>query len=419
MKKYDVNFKIDKIQELWLTLSDKGFLCFDKITNVSVKSKKKQNNMPFNSRARIETALYRIEDTLKYMNTIPLGTNPQRMQAFDFYDFVNCEVVVIDCIEMLGHIFGCESDISKLKQKNDIFKRNGTDNDFVKYVRSLASVHPLDTSRHPDYNGYENFHCSPRTYWDSTSQDGKDITITIYDSANKQNELEFLRVSINDFVSFLQRWIDLLDIIAIAVKDYERESIEEYKRSVMKTPSDFECYTDYIKYLKEEYIRRGNDTQWDCFDDFVKIFGTSITNLENKAKVELYQNAIKLALSFLHKRTQNMEYGKGYSTGIFRDEDINYTELFIEVHNPVNVGVNHNDLKYCLEKLFVCSDDYRNRMEEIKPWVNQYVKFDNTESYDETYVLVTTALYLESLKRENVLNWNIPNEKKYRWSLLE
>lgn len=59
MKKYDVNFKIDKIQELWLTLSDKGFLCFDKITNVSVKSKKKQNNMPFNSRARIETALYR------------------------------------------------------------------------------------------------------------------------------------------------------------------------------------------------------------------------------------------------------------------------------------------------------------------------------------------------------------------------
>ena len=114
-----------------------------------------------------------------------------------------------------------------------------------------------------------------------------------------------------------------------------------------------------------------------------------------------------------------MEYGKGYSTGIFRDEDINYTELFIEVHNPVNVGVNHNDLKYCLEKLFVCSDDYRNRMEEIKPWINQYVKFDNTESYDETYVLVTTALYLESLKRENVLNWNIPNEKEYRWSLLE
>ena len=57
-------------------------------------------------------------------------------------------------------------------------------------------------------------------------------------------------------------------------------------------------------------------------------------------------------------------------------------------------------------------------MEEIKPWVNQYVIFNNTESYDETYVLVTTALYLESLEQENVLNWNIPNENKYRRRLL-
>ena len=114
-----------------------------------------------------------------------------------------------------------------------------------------------------------------------------------------------------------------------------------------------------------------------------------------------------------------MEYGKGYSTGIFQDSDTNYTELFIEVHNPVNVGVNEYDLKYCIGKLFVHSDDFRYRMEEIKPWINQYVIFDNMELYDETYTLVTTALYLDSLKRENVLNWNIPKEKEYRWSVLE
>lgn len=46
------------------------------------------------------------------------------------------------------------------------------------------------------------------------------------------------------------------------------------------------------------------------------------------------------------------------------------TELFIAVHNPVNVGVNENDLKYCLEKLFIRRDDYRDRMDEIKGWVN-------------------------------------------------
>lgn len=410
MRNFNVNFQIDKINELWNVLSDKGYLCFDKDMEVKINRK----DFTFNARARIETALYRIGDTLNYMNTIPLGTNPQRMQAFDFYDFVNCEVVVVDCIEILAHIFECEKGISDLKQKRDIFNGNGTDNDFVKYVRSLASVHPLDTSGHPKYNGYENFHCSPRAYWDSTMQDGKDLTIAIYDSANTANELEYLRVSIADFVTFLQRWIDFIDVIKVGIKEYEIRRIEENKQTPMKTPCDFENYVDYIDYLKKEYIKRGNAYQWGCFDDFKRIFSTPISNQENVKKVELYKNAIKLSLSFLHDRTQNMEYEKGPSTGIFYDNDINYTELFIVVHNPINLGANGYDIRYCMEKLFVCNDYYRNRMEEIKSWINQYVIFDNTESYNETYVLATTALYLNSLESENVLNWNIPNELKYR-----
>ena len=377
-----MNFQIDKVLELWQILSEKGYLCFDKITNAKIGRK----DIPFNSRARIETALYRIEDTLNYMNKIELGVNRERMQAFDFYDFINCEVVVIDCIEALAHIFGLEKEISEIKGKRDVFRGDGTDNDFVKYVRSLASVHPLDTSGHPKYNGHENFHCSPRAYWDSAMQDGMDLTITIYDSANTQNELEYLRVRVDDFVKVLQRWIDFMDVIMTAIRDYERKTIAEYKETSMKMPCEFDNYVDYIRYLKEEYIKRGNNTQWDCFDDFMKIFSTDITNSENIEKVERYKNAIKLSLAFLHDRTQN----------------------------PVNVGVNDNDLKYCLGKLFVRGDDYRNRMEEIKDWINQYVIFNNTESYDETYTLVTTALYLDSLERENVLNWNIPNENKYR-----
>ena len=60
-------------------------------------------------------------------------------------------------------------------------------------------------------------------------------------------------------------------------------------------------------------------------------------------------------------------------------------------------------------------------MTELKQYIDSIVSNTNTfytESYDETYVLVTTALYLESLEQENVLNWNIPNENKYRRRLL-
>ena len=63
MKRFNVNFQIDKVLELWQILSEKGYLCFDKITNAKIGRK----DIPFNSRARIETALYRIEDTLNYM----------------------------------------------------------------------------------------------------------------------------------------------------------------------------------------------------------------------------------------------------------------------------------------------------------------------------------------------------------------
>ena len=111
MKRFNVNFQIDKVLELWQILSEKGYLCFDKITNAKIGRK----DIPFNSRARIETALYRIEDTLNYMNKIELGVNRERMQAFDFYDFINCEVVVIDCIEALAHNFGLEKEISEIK----------------------------------------------------------------------------------------------------------------------------------------------------------------------------------------------------------------------------------------------------------------------------------------------------------------
>lgn len=38
MKRFNVNFQIDKVLELWQILSEKGYLCFDKITNVKIAS---------------------------------------------------------------------------------------------------------------------------------------------------------------------------------------------------------------------------------------------------------------------------------------------------------------------------------------------------------------------------------------------
>ena len=42
------------------------------------------------------------------------------------------------------------------------------------------------------------------------------------------------------------------------------------------------------------------------------------------------------------------------------------------------------------------------------------MNFKGTESDSEKYVLIMTALYLDSLNRNCTLNWNIPNEAFYR-----
>ncbi len=166
LKKFNIDFKTDKVIGLWMALSDKGFLCFDKVTNVNVRLRKKKNNrftnyMPFKSRARLDCALNRIEDTLKYMNTIPLGSTAGKRSA-------TC---------------------------------------------------------HPQFNRYN-------------------------------DEYDFIGIRVSDFVEYLNRWIDFIDKILIAVKKFETDRIEHYKKIPMKFVSEFSAYSDYIAYLMSEYVER-------------------------------------------------------------------------------------------------------------------------------------------------------------------
>ena len=46
------------------------------------------------------------------------------------------------------------------------------------------------------------------------------------------------------------------------------------------------------------------------------------------------------------------------------------------------------------------------------------MNFNGTENDSEKYVLIMTALYLDSLNRNCTLNWNIPNETIYREKIM-
>lgn len=157
-------------------------------------------------------------------------------------------------------------------------------------------------------------------------------------------------------------------------------------------------------------------------DDILQgyIFEKSDDEDENGASVDIVNDEILAKLFFAGEEAprfillfginqialidRNKWNEKRYLQFMMDDIYTNYTELFIEVHNPVNVGVNENDLKYCLEKLFIRRDDYRDRMDEIKGWVNQYVVFDNTEKL--------SILFADSDIKKDNLFWLVDNKKK-------
>ena len=56
----------------------------------------------------------------------------------------------------------------------------------------------------------------------------------------------------------------------------------------------------------------------------------------------------------------------------------------------------------------------REVLDEIKPLVNEYVEFYNTESQDETHLLLQIATYFDALKQEGYINRSIPNNTDYR-----
>ncbi len=421
MSEYTFSFDITKIDELENVLWNRGFLCFDKESEVKVKlmpGSGKKRKIPFKSRARIDCALHRIKDILEYLNTLKIGCNHEIRQAFDFYEFLVYECIIIDCIESLAKIFCVEQELIALKTQQNIFHNNGSDWDYVEYIRSLCIVHPLETAFHPDYNDYKNFHCSRTVRWDSTSQDGYDLTAIIYDPMYSDTEFRLIRLKVSQFEEFLKVCINFLDKIIDGVKKYEIVGIEKYKNRIIKQPIEYTVYSKYIVALSKEYSERGYYNQESCFGDFIRIFDTEITDETNKVKVELYKNAIKLALSYLHKRLQNMDEGKGETTGIRHDRSYNYTELFIEVHRPDNLGSGNYDIrdgiKEHLDNCYPFPLIPENRMDKFKKWIVEYINFEGTESYSEKYVLIMTALYLDSLNRSCTLNWNIPNESIYR-----
>lgn len=371
----------------------------------------------------IYACLDRLDGDIEYINSLELATEDYRNKgnAKDFCDFINTVYRVINDIKTLG----CNFNVDEEEYKNNFYVKDcfecpsylkfkhGSDLRFFEYVRSLVAVHSNDTSRFKEYHGDKKSHRCPYTDWQDYSNVKADLTAVIYTSDGKT---ELLPLWVKHFERYLQKWIDFMNNIKNAIERYHKDCILKYQSKRIKTPDEFSSYNEYIENLCCEFKERDGNINIYILEYYQNMFTLKLSNSANNIKFKKYKEAVRYSLSFLHERMQNMNLDSNNSGIIYPEEDYE-TQLFIELWMPDYKHTDKPNFKYTLEKLD-CSVYpealIRTLLNGIKEPINQFVIFSNTEDTFETRVLISMALYFESLAFPNILNKNIPNDLKYR-----
>lgn len=427
MTTFEFHFDTELSHKLRDAVNDKQNLSIDKTSN----AKDIGNYFAWD---RICAIMDRIDDTIIHLNSMKLGCNQNR-SAFDFYEFVSCSAVLIDCIREIGKIFNIDiSLIGEIVNSQEIFGKEyseaGTDGKFFEYIRSLCVIHPTNTSRQKEYLQGSRFHCCPFVTWNHVLHlrtDG-DLTATVYNS-KREGPLLQIPLYICQFENYVKKWVLFIEKVIEAINKYSDDVYEKFRNIPVKTLSEFnDDVVAYLKYLKDEYGNRFGDNISYVFDEYIRVFSINLTNEGNKGKIEKYKNAILYSIDFLRNALQNMSFDGFENSGIKYPDASIETDLFLELSHIFNIDSAFKDFSYNLEKIYHLepNDTYnyyekqyaRRLLEEIKPIVNEFVNFENTEEDEEVIVLIQLAKYLDALKGKNLLNKNIPNEEKYRTALL-
>lgn len=375
---------------------------------------------------KICSIMDRLDDTVYFLNELKLNTGKFERSAFDFFDFMNNASVVVDCIKELVKIFNVPDD--KIKKSTEIFNQlgsdgKGTDERYFQYLRSLCSLHPVETSRHKIYQDND-FECSPFVVWNNKKiwpEDDCDIYAVVYTSKDEETNKR-VKIYISQIFEYVETRLDFVTEITIAIGQYQKQVISDLKNRPIKKEKEYDNYIDYLRNLDKELEERYGLGYSYTFDYIINLFELELSNPKNKIKMNLYLNALKYAIEFEHNRMQNMSYKGFENNGLIYFERNIETSLYIELYSPRSRSDEQRRYSYNLEKISYLSYDagYSNKqwaynqLDNARLFLEKYVSFQGAKGDFEHYALVELALYLDCLENKCLINKNIPNDFKYR-----
>lgn len=426
-KEYQISLDSKLAQELRDTINGEINISLNKRQTLSINRKEKE----YPAWSLICAIMDRIDDTVDYLNSLKLNTGKYHRSAFDFFAFINQAVVIIDCIDMLAKIY--DVSFSQEDLSTNIFSQKGkdgqgTDKKYFAYIRSLCSVHPVETSYYSRTYQDNDFESSPFVVWNDGHiwlEDDCDISAVVY--INKAEDYhKRVHIKISEVFSYVAYRYNLLNKVIESIKQYNKSIIQSYIERPIKKPEEFIDYIQYLENLKQEAAERFGDEYPYVLEFMISIMKLEISNSQNQDRYQKYCNALKYAVKFEHHALQQMNFEGFCNNGIIHPKINVETTLLHELYQVHSGGREASKYGYNIQKISYLNYDsgYYNKcwafqmIEEAKCLFEKYIIFEGAQSDFEYYALVQIALYFDCLENKCLVNKNIPNSLDFRVTLL-
>lgn len=383
------------------------------------KNDKRTRQVKTDSYLCICAALDRIDDLVDYCNSLNIKRTKEGV--FDFCNLLTHAQTLIDCISQIGKIFNIryetEKDTSSFHNLGE--SGDGNDEEYFKYIRSLCSVHPLNTNSHGIYQGsnpewcpYVGFLGKANPLLFNKESNDADFYALIYkyeDDGIKilSTHTKTIYLRTKEVFHYIEKRYNFIEQVTNDAVKYYEEKIEELRNKHIKTPEEFNNYFDYLLELQNAVLERCGDDKRSIVRKWIAIFKTKFEVPYLQTVLEEYQKAVKEEIKKIHQRLQDL---------VFEDDEINL-ELFWDLKHP-------SGYHYQLEKISYLYPAYALEVEKEN-------NFDFIETEPEVYIIkmkkmlsvldegVNQKLSIESLMeiaRELNHRYEINN---YEWARLQ
>ncbi len=318
-------------------------------------------------------ALDRINDLVEHCNSIDIN-NESKEGIFALYDFLNCAQTLIECITKIGKIFDVKyettGDVSAFHQQGRTGK--GNDEKYFKYLRSLCSVHPIDTNAHAEYQGDEPEWCPYITTGKSALYrllqnqkiDIGDFVAIVYSNDFHYNK--HIPIRVKELFFYVEKRYEFIKDICKAVDSYNQKHIREFKNKYIPLPEEYQNYIAYLYELKNALQERYGRNCGYIVRNWIAIMQTVFVDETMQNILQQYQDALKTEIKSIHNNLQQM---------IYSEEGICFTP-FSHAHYEGFEGYS-----YELEKIgyLYPGDKMENEDYEISQILNEDINFNKEQ----------------------------------------